>query len=533
MSHPLSWSLFSGPLPILLWITAALALIFLGRLVTKRLPRRLMLTVSVVALLGTATAVALLAWIVDDVWRPFPEALPIEVLGWLGVAILGIGLGIAAIWKTARRCAGTHQLIEQPRRLHGRAKRSVARREAAWQIPMAILAAVAMVLAGLNQVNRFYGYYPTTEAALGLALPQEAPLPPFIPGTVASSTQSTPAMSPSQADGTATSANGSPAAGPRSSTPSTVTTSAPTPPPNAPSAEVTPPPAPPTPATWVPPVDLPKAGTLTQVDIPGTTSGFAARQGWVYLPPAYLTANRPLLPVLMLIPGQPGDPRDWLNGGQAAATMDAYAAAHKGLAPIVVMPDPLGSTTANPLCADTAFGKSDTYLTQDVPAWISQHIQANPDTSLWAVGGFSFGGTCSVQLAAAHPKLFPTFLDISGQDAPTLGTKKETIDKAFAGDVEAYAKVNPIDLFDKAAASLATSPYIGMVGLMGIGEADHTYGPELRKVRAAAESAGVKVATLQVAGAHDWYVASAALSQAMPWLGGRMGLTGPVPLPAT
>ena len=111
---------------------------------------------------------------------------------------------------------------------------------------------------------------------------------------------------------------------------------------------------------------MPAAGAVTEVSIPATASGFAARSAWVYVPPAYLTPSHPLLPVLMMIGGQPGGPRDWLDGGQLAQQMDAWAAAHAGLAPVVVMPDGIGSALSNPLCMNSALGQVDTYLTSDV-----------------------------------------------------------------------------------------------------------------------------------------------------------------------
>jgi len=46
--------------------------------------------------------------------------------------------------------------------------------------------------------------------------------------------------------------------------------------------------------------------------------------------------------------------------------LDAYAANHEGLAPIVVVADQLGTPTANPLCLDSALGKSETYLARDL-----------------------------------------------------------------------------------------------------------------------------------------------------------------------
>lgn len=55
----------------------------------------------------------------------------------------------------------------------------------------------------------------------------------------------------------------------------------------------------------------------------------------------------------MLLHGTPGTPQDWIDGGQAAATADAYAAAHGGRAPILVMPDINGSIDADTECVDS------------------------------------------------------------------------------------------------------------------------------------------------------------------------------------
>lgn len=57
---------------------------------------------------------------------------------------------------------------------------------------------------------------------------------------------------------------------------------------------------------WRPPKGLPEKGTLSKSSIPGTTSGFDARSAYVFLPPAYRSTPRPLLPVIVLMAGQPG-----------------------------------------------------------------------------------------------------------------------------------------------------------------------------------------------------------------------------------
>ena len=93
----------------------------------------------------------------------------------------------------------------------------------------------------------------------------------------------------------------------------------------------------PTDTVWKAPEGMPIRGRVTTLPVPGTISGFSARDAQVYLPPSYFTNPRPLLPVLVLMAGQPGKPEDWLQGGKLTATMDAFARDHEGLAPVVVI----------------------------------------------------------------------------------------------------------------------------------------------------------------------------------------------------
>lgn len=269
---------------------------------------------------------------------------------------------------------------------------------------------------------------------------------------------------------------------------------------------------------WRPPADLPTAGEVVEVPVPGTTSGFSARPGWVYLPPAYLVSPRPLLPVLVLLSGQPGDPRDWLDGGALAGRMDAFAAAHGGLAPVVVMADHLGSPLANPLCVDSPLGDAATYLELDVPAWIAQHLQVAADPAHRAVGGLSNGGTCSLQLAVTAPAAYPTFVDLSGEQEPSLGDRATTVAAAFGGDTAAFAAVNPLDV-------LARTRFPGTSAFLVAGRDDQVYRPAAERVDAACRAAGMDVRFTVLPGGHEWRVWGAGLDAALPWLGARWGLT--------
>ncbi len=432
--------LLHGTVPVVLTVGAALGLVVL---VVARGHRR-WFTRSVPVAVAIAGMALIGIWVALIVLKPFPDALPPRVFGWIGAGLLALALAALA-WRHQRW----------------------------WRRGALVVAAALVLLGAADQINLVYGPFPTIAAALQV--------PPS--GAVPASTVLQALPNPAPIVG----AVGAPVE-----------------------------------ASWTPPAGMPTTGALTQVDIPATASRFTARPTWIYVPPAYLTTRRPLLPVLVLISGQPGSPRDWIDAGAIATHMDAFAAAHHGLAPVVVMPDALGAETANPMCLDSQLGNTDTYLSQDVPHWVTSTLQVDPDTAHWAIGGFSYGGTCALQLAVAHPTLFPTFLDISGQRAPTLGDPTLTLTQAFgaAGPAQraAFAAVNPMQ-------ELAAHPLHGSAAWLAVGAADTEYGPQAATVRAALVAAGVDVQGGPLPGGHSWTVAVEALVAATPWIAQRAGLT--------
>lgn len=420
----LDWSLLGGPLPWVITTAGVAGLVLLLAVRTRRWWLRAVPLVLAAAAVLTGAAVL----VVDVLWRPFPDPLPLPVVVAAAAGLVAVGLA------TARR---------------------------RWWGPVA---AVLVVAAAASGVNEYYQEFPTVRTALGLAAADQLPFAQ-VP---ARQRQYVPRAGAPVEDG------------------------------------------------WRPPADMPATGVVSQVDIPATASGFPARPAWVYLPPAYLGSTRARLPVLVLLSGQPGAPDDWLTSGRLAERADAYAAAHDGLAPVVVLPDHLGDPLANPLCVDSPLGHAFTYLTVDVPAWIRATLQVEPDG--WAVGGLSDGGTCSLQLAVNAPALFRTFVDVSGEDAPTLGDPDRTLAQAFGGDAAAFRAVNPLDV-------LASRPYPDTAGYLVGGLQDTVYLPQAQRVLAACRASGMDVALHTRPGGHTWEVWGPGLGDALPWLGTRQGLT--------
>lgn len=276
--------------------------------------------------------------------------------------------------------------------------------------------------------------------------------------------------------------------------------------------------------TWVPPSDMPGEGRVYRAEIPAAASKYKSATALIYLPPAYLADPGAVnLPVLVLIHGQPGSPNDWLISGRIAEMMDDFASRHAGLAPVVVMPDASNDSNPNwPLCMDTSVSASATYLARDLPAWIQQQLgvgTAGPQQ--WAVAGYSYGGTCAVQLAANFPDAYPTFVDISGENEPTDSEGHQALlDTYFGGDGKAFAEQNAVDRFGR-------MPFPGLAGKIVVGREDTVYGPEGRQVYEAARAAGVDVQLQELPGGHSWLVWRAGLENNLDWLGARLGILDP------
>lgn len=272
-------------------------------------------------------------------------------------------------------------------------------------------------------------------------------------------------------------------------------------------------------AGWTPPDGLPDGGLLRRAVIPGTASGFQSREAYIYLPPAYRASPRPALPVLVLFSGQPGAPADWLTGGALRSRMDRYAAEHRGVAPVVVVVDPNGSSSGNTLCMDSRIARADTFLAVDVPAWIKRTLDVNQDPSQWAAGGFSFGATCAMQMVTRHPGIYSSALAFSSEKEPALAKEREkTIAASFDGDTEAFDRQTPLRLMQE-------RRFEGHAIYFGAGERDPEFIGYMEILSHAARAAGFTVEARPVADAgHSWEAASQGLPSGLDFLASRWGI---------
>jgi S-formylglutathione hydrolase FrmB len=294
---------------------------------------------------------------------------------------------------------------------------------------------------------------------------------------------------------------------------------------------------------------VPAHGAVVPITIPDDASHFKHRTELVYLPPAWFATNPPpKLPTVMMIGGEFNTPADWLRTGNAARTMDDFAAAHGGNAPVFVLVDSGGSFNNDTECVNGKRGNAADHLTKDVVPYMTSQFGVSPSSASWGIIGWSMGGTCAVDLAVMHPELFSSFVDIAGDLGPTAGTREQTIARLYDGDADAWAAFDPTTVIKR------HGPYTGMSGwfaisstpqtqkhnvnagsdAVGLGGRDGAGNPgdqteAATSLCALGRANGITCAVVATPGKHDWPFAASTFVTSLPWLAGRLG-TPQVPL---
>lgn len=449
-------SLISGPLPLIFDVLGVASIIFL--LFRASLRWWLFAVASAVAAVLVSMV---LCWAVIHVFYWWPEDLPaavvLTVALMLWVLILGGATALAGLRR--RRSAGTLPVTD------GSATLLLHRPTPSLRRVLAVVAtATVLAVAGL-QMNAIFGEFPTVGKLFGAQIQLSSAPPPAVQHVLDARFMATAVSQ-----------------------------------------------------RWSASAPLPASGTVLSVAIAGTESGFKARNAVVYLPPAYSAPNRPVLPVLVLVSGQPGSPESWLRSTSLVRELDSFAAAHGGLAPLVVIPDPNGSEQSNTMCMDSTVAQADTYMSKDVPAWIKEHLDADTNPAHWAVGGFSYGGTCAMQMVTRHPQTYRSFMAISPEREPGLAVDRSiTIKRAFHGDTAAFDALLPLTL-------MAHHNFPEIHGWFASGSGDATYSANVRVLQEAARRAGMRTKSALFPGGHSWAVANEALPEGLAFVFARMGL---------
>jgi S-formylglutathione hydrolase FrmB len=291
----------------------------------------------------------------------------------------------------------------------------------------------------------------------------------------------------------------------------------------------------------------PVNGVVVPVSIPAVASTFKHRGEFIYLPPAWFASNPPpRLPTVMMIGAQFNTPADWLRAGNALQTVDDFAAAHGGEAPVLVFVDATAAFNNDTECVNGPRGNAADHLTKDVVPYMISNFGVSADRADWGIVGFSMGGTCAVDLTVMHPDLFSAFVDIAGDAGPNTGTKAQTIATLFGGNPDGYAAFDPATViarhgrytgmygwFDIPGIPAIQHRYLTAagVGVLAVGVHDAAANPQGQDLAANSlctlgSAYGIRCAVVTQPGRHDWPFATRAFAAALPWLAGRLGTPG-------
>ncbi|WP_432510274.1 alpha/beta hydrolase [Kineococcus sp. SYSU DK001] len=230
----------------------------------------------------------------------------------------------------------------------------------------------------------------------------------------------------------------------------------------------------------------------------------------VVLPTGYGRTPAPAggYPVLEGLHGWPGTPGQWLDAMGLLPTLDAAVAAGHLAPSLVVLPDlqqPAGRDTE---CVDGSAGQPrvETWLSQDVPAWLRSHYPVAAAASSWATVGLSMGGWCANALAMLHPDRFGAAISFGGYARLDLGAWKPFAPTSPQGrryDLVALARTAPPDVKLWAVSS----------------RTDELSWPTTSALAAAAHGPLSMTLLAQSSGGHRTSVWAGFLPQALTWLG--------------
>ena len=139
-----------------------------------------------------------------------------------------------------------------------------------------------------------------------------------------------------------------------------------------------------------------------------------------YTNPGYASAG---YPVLETFPAIPDDARIWIDTMNLGGVVAREAAAKKMGPALIVSPQveiPAGVDTE---CVNGSPGnpRIETWLTRDVPNWVTHTFRVKTDRTSWAAIGLSAGGWCAAMAAMLQPAQYSAAIILGGYFHPDFG----------------------------------------------------------------------------------------------------------------
>lgn len=231
------------------------------------------------------------------------------------------------------------------------------------------------------------------------------------------------------------------------------------------------------------------------------------RQILVYTPAGYDSPEhaRDHYPVLYLLHGSPGYPKDFILFGQWPELSEKASQQTGSIAPILVMPDGnySGEKHGDSEWANSADGRDrfEDFIVKEVVPWTDQRFRTIPTPPGRIIGGVSEGGYGCVNLALHHPDIFGAVIALSGYfDNGGFGWARKIL-----GYDDAHLQANsPLAYLDSGLPGEGPSEWRSVRFFLGAGVDEKRYTTETQELAEKLKSIGAPT-TLQLEdGKHGW-----------------------------
>jgi hypothetical protein len=171
------------------------------------------------------------------------------------------------------------------------------------------------------------------------------------------------------------------------------------------------------------PVNRMTSNGVITYSVGGPASGLTGEVS-VQLPAGYTAAgNRTRYPVMEAFQGYPGTTQQWITTMDLGGAMATAVGARQMRPALIVEPQtefPLGTDTE---CVNGRPGlpQVETFLTVDVPNWVTHHFRVATDRASWATIGLSTGAWCAAMAAMLHPAQYSAAIVMGGYFRPEFG----------------------------------------------------------------------------------------------------------------
>lgn len=194
-----------------------------------------------------------------------------------------------------------------------------------------------------------------------------------------------------------------------------------------------------TPSTW---------GGYQTFTVPGRASHLSG-QVTVWFPPDYTSGKARTSPVLEMFHGYLPAPLATFGVFHMDALLHGLSAKSRINPPLVVIPHwaPGRLDTECVNGGRPGDPAMETFVTQDVPAWVYEHFRVPASRESWATMGYSAGGWCSMMSTMLHPTTYSAAISLGGYAQPALDPPYIPFSKDSAAwrryDLVALAKSRP------------------------------------------------------------------------------------------